>query len=502
MIRTSFEQDRLDGFAVLLLRNLTLPIEAAAPIIAVVIHTGLPRTSASAPCAAADGFPGYFGPAMSDRAPTSLASLMPASLLRPSEGAKIAVIGAGPAGLMAAEVLAHTGGAITVYDSMPSPGRKFLLAGRGGLNLTHSENIDRLIARYGAAATHLRRPIEEFPPQALRAWCAALGEPTFIGSSGRVFPASFKASPLLRAWLKRLAAQGITLMPRHRWIGWDTEGALLFETPAGRVAQRVDACIFALGGASWPRLGSDGFWKKILTEAEIGVSPLQPANCGFCVDWSESFRGRFAGVPVKGAGFSCAGQNLRGEATITKNGIEGGAIYALSRALRETFLAEAGAVLHIALRPDLTEPEIEKRLRRHLLGRKPSLSNLLRKALKLSPVAIGLLYETQPKASEPLSALTSDRLAQLINAVPLHISGIAPMARAISTAGGVLFDEIDENFMLRRKPGVFVAGEMLDWEAPTGGYLLQACCATGAAAGRGVYEWLKKKAAASKDAER
>ncbi len=408
---------------------------------------------------------------------------------------KIAVVGAGPAGLMAAETLARGGAEVTLYDAMPSPGRKFLLAGRGGLNLTHSEDVERLIARYGVAAPSLRRAIEEFSPQALQAWCAELGEPTFIGTSGRVFPASFKASPLLRAWLRRLGALGVAFMPRHRWLGWDADGGLIFAAPNGIVAKKTDATVLALGGASWPRLGSDGAWTKPIAEAGIGLAPLRPANCGFLVDWSENFRERFAGEPVKGACFSFADQNLRGEAVITKSGIEGGAIYALSADLREAVSANGEALLHIALRPDLSASEIETRLRRHLAGRKPSLSNLLRKALKLSPVAIGLLYEARLDeakfgTAEPMSALAPDRLAQAINAVPLRISGVAPLARAISTAGGILFDEIDESFMLRRKPGVFIAGEMLDWEAPTGGYLLQACFSTGAAAGRGALKWL------------
>ncbi len=403
---------------------------------------------------------------------------------------KAAVVGAGPAGLLAAEILAQGGAEVTVYDVMPSPGRKFLLAGRGGLNLTHSEDVEQFVTRYGAAAPYLRPALEKFSPQALRAWCAELGEPTFVGTSGRVFPRSFKASPLLRAWLRRLAALGVTFTPRHRWTGWDREGALLFEGPEGTVARKPDATVLALGGASWPRLGSDGFWTKTMAEAGVGLAPLRPANCGFLVDWSVNFRARFAGQPVKGACFSFADQNLRGEAVITSSGLEGGAVYALSATLREAVLKDGEALLHIALRPDLAATEIEERLRRHLAGRKPSLSNLLRKALKLSPVAIGLLYEARLGTAEPLSTLAPDRLAQLINAVPLRISGVAPVARAISTAGGILFDEIDENFMLRRRPGVFVAGEMLDWEAPTGGYLLQACFATGAAAGRGALKWL------------
>ncbi len=416
----------------------------------------------------------------------------------PSRDAKprIAIVGAGPAGLMAADVLARADAEVTIYDAMPSPGRKFLLAGRGGLNLTHSEDLEALLARYGAAAAYLRPAIEEFSPQALRAWCAELGEPTFIGTSGRVFPLSFKASPLLRAWLKRLAASGVTFMPRHRWTGWDANGAIAFEGPAGPVARDADALVLALGGASWPRLGSDGSWTEILGAAGIGMAPLRPANCGFRVDWSEIFRTRFVGTPIKGASFSYAGRHLRGEATITHSGIEGGAIYALSAALREAIATNGEALLHIALRPDLSAEDIEARLRRQSEGRKPSLSNLLRKALKLSPVAISLLHEARLGTAEHLSALAPDRLAQLINAVPARITGIAPLARAISTAGGILFGEIDENFMLRHRPGVFIAGEMLDWEAPTGGYLLQACFATGAATGRGALAWVKESAPA------
>ncbi|MGO9134599.1 MAG: NAD(P)/FAD-dependent oxidoreductase [Methylovirgula sp.] len=402
---------------------------------------------------------------------------------------RISVIGAGPAGLMAAEVLAKGGAAVTVFDGMGSPGRKFLLAGRGGLNLTHSENFEDFLRRYGTASSALRAPLEAFPPQALRDWAEALGEPTFVGTSGRVFPKSFKASPLLRAWLRRLAELNVGFRPRHRWLGWDDAGALRFATPAGIFTQASDATVLALGGASWPRLGSDGGWMKILAEEGIALSPLKPSNCGFCVAWSEIFRSRFAGEPIKGALFSFGGKSLRGEAVITQAGIEGSAIYALSSLLRDTILAEGSAQLRIALRPDLSHDEIEARLRRAAEGRKPSLSTLLRKALKLSPLAIGLLYEAALHDAQPLASLPPDRLAHLINSVPLRLTGIAPLARAISTAGGVRFDALDENFMLRQKPGVFVAGEMLDWEAPTGGYLLQAAFATGAAAGRGALKW-------------
>jgi uncharacterized flavoprotein (TIGR03862 family) len=399
---------------------------------------------------------------------------------------------------MAAEVLAHGGAEVLVLDAMAAPGRKFLLAGRGGLNLTHSEDFEQLLSRYGDAAPHLRKAIEAFPPDALRAWCADLGEATFVGTSGRVFPASFKASPLLRAWLRRLDKKGVRFLPRHRWLGWDAEGSLLFATPSGIVSERPAATVLALGGASWPRLGSDGAWTRPIEEAGIGLAPLLPANCGFAIAWSETFRDRFAGTPIKAACFSCAGQTVKGDAVITRTGIEGGAIYALSAVLRGAVITKGEALLHVALRPDLSCGDVEARLRRQFTtDRKPSLSNLLRKALKLSPVAIGLLYEANLGAAESLSALSPDRLAQLIQAVPMRVIGVAPIARAISTAGGIMFDAIDESFMLRHKPGVFVAGEMLDWDAPTGGYLLQACFATGAAAGRGALEWVNDAARSS-----
>jgi hypothetical protein len=411
---------------------------------------------------------------------------------------KIAVVGAGPAGLMAAEVLARGGAAVTVFDHMAAPGRKFLLAGRGGLNLTHSEDFDRFVARYGGAAAFLRPAIEAFSQETLRAWSADLGEPTFVGTSGRVFPASFKASPLLRAWLRRLEALGVRFLPRHRWLGWDADGGLLFATPEGTVLETTAASVLALGGASWPRLGSDGAWTHPVGAAGIALAPLRPANCGFGVAWSDRFRERFAGVPIKGSGFSFAGQTVRGDAVVTSAGIEGGAIYALAPVLREAVAANGEAVLHISLRPDLSASEIEARLRRQLTAApKLSLANLLRKALKLSPVAIGLLHEANLASGAPLSGLAPERLAQLIEAVPIRLSGVAPVARAISTAGGILLDEIDDSFMLRRRPGVFVAGEMLDWEAPTGGYLLQACFATGAAAGRGALKWVDQSVRAA-----
>ncbi len=404
---------------------------------------------------------------------------------------RVAVVGAGPAGLMAAEVLAAGGASVTVYDRMPSAGRKFLLAVRGGLNLTHSEDFERLLERYGRAAEFLRPAIAALPPAALRAWCEALGQATFVGSSGRVFPAAFKASPLLRAWLRRLDAAGVVFKLRHRWSGWDGGGHLLFAAPEGSVTVQADASVLALGGASWPRLGSDGGWADALAEAGIAVAPLRPANCGFTAGWSEVFRSRFEGRPLKRIALSFGSQNnrqvVRGEAIVTRSGLEGGAVYALSAPLRETIAASGQALLHIALRPDISVDALTKRL--DVARKKQSLSTFLRKTLKLSPVEIGLLHEVTQASPQRLSAMSPAALAELINAVPIRLTGTAPLASAISTAGGIQFGEIDENCMLRRQPGTFVAGEMLDWEAPTGGYLLQACFATGAAAGRGALAW-------------
>jgi uncharacterized flavoprotein (TIGR03862 family) len=386
---------------------------------------------------------------------------------------------------MAAEVLARGGAHVTVYDRMPSVGRKFLLAGRGGLNLTHSEELDDLLARYGDAAARLRPAIEAFSPAALRAWCEGLGQKTFVGSSGRVFPQTMKSSPLLRAWLRRLGGEGVAFELRHHWRGWDDDGRFLFTTPKGDVAAVADAVVLALGGASWPRLGSDGGWVEALAKGGIGIAPLRPANCGFVVHWSDVFRSRFEGQPLKRIELSFGGRTVRGEALITQTGLEGGGIYALAGALRDAIAASGEATLAIDLRPDLTQAELERRL--GAPRGKQSFSTFLRKAAKLSPAAIGLLREAD---SAPAPSSNASALAARIKAVRIGLRGVAPIARAISSAGGVAFDEIDAHFMLRRHPGAFVAGEMLDWEAPTGGYLLQATFATGAAAGSGVLTWL------------
>jgi len=399
-----------------------------------------------------------------------------------------AVIGAGPAGLMAAEVLAQGGAGVTVYDAMPSAGRKFLMAGRGGLNLTHSEPLPTFLARYRDAAPRLEAAITAFPPDRLREWSEALGQPTFVGSSGRVFPQAFKASPLLRAWLRRLDSQGVQFVFRHRWIDWDEQGRLRFQTPDGERMVEARATVLALGGASWPRLGSDGAWVDRLASRGVAILPLRPANCGFTVAWSDVFRNRFEGQPLKGVEFKFGAQAIRGEAIITRNGIEGGAIYALSAELREAIAKSGEATLPVALRPDLGSDELAARL--SVPRGKQSLSNFLRKAANLSPIAIGLLQETVIASGRSLSSLSPQALVELINALPVKLTGITPIARAISTAGGISLDELDADFMLRKVPGVFAAGEMLDWEAPTGGYLLQASFATGVAAGRGVMRWL------------
>lgn len=402
-----------------------------------------------------------------------------------TSNSSVAVIGGGPAGLMAAEVLAAGGAKVTVYDRMPSLARKFLLAGRGGLNLTHSEDIERFLARYGTASEALRPAIEAFPPAALRAWCEGLGQTTFVGTSGRVFPKAMKASPLLRAWLARLVAAEITLRNRCTWKGWNAEGQPLIDTPAGEKAVDANATVLALGGASWPRLGSTGDWVPVLDAAGVGVSPLASANCGFVVAWSEVFRSRFEGEPLKRIAVSFDDASARGEALITAGGIEGGAIYAISSALRDAVMRSGEALLHIDLRPDVSLADLAAKMAKP--RGKQSLSTYLRKAAALSPVEVGLLHEV---AHARLSGLNPMALAGLIKAVPLRLTGVAPIETAISTAGGVKWSEVDAHLMLRSRPGVFVCGEMLDWEAPTGGYLLQACLATGVQAGRGALQWL------------
>jgi uncharacterized flavoprotein (TIGR03862 family) len=391
-----------------------------------------------------------------------------------------AVIGGGPAGLMAAEVLAQAGLQVTIYDQMPSVGRKLLMAGRGGLNLTHAEPLPTLLSRYGSACAWLQPIITAFRPETLIAWCNELGQPTFTGSSARVFPTSMKASPLLRAWLRRLGELGVRLRVRHCWAGWAPDGSLRFDAPGGSVRVQPSVTILALGGASWPRLGSDARWTEHLAGLTV---PFQPANCGFQVDWSPHFRSRFAGRPLKRLAISFGHDTVRGEAIITQTGVEGGIIYALSARIRDAINAEGSAVINVDLRPDLTEAALSDRVGGP--RRSQSLANTLRKQAGLTPEAIGLLQEALHTGAR------ADNLPALIKALPLRLLAAAPIERAISSAGGLRADAMDDTLMLRDHPGVFAAGEMLDWEAQTGGYLLQACFSTGVAAANGALAWLR-----------
>lgn len=396
---------------------------------------------------------------------------------------QIAIIGGGPAGLMAAETLSLSGHAVTVYDRMPTFARKFLLAGKSGLNITHSEDYQRFAARFGTAGERLRPALDAFTPQDVRAWAADLGTDTFVGSSGRVFPRVMKASPLLRAWLARLEARGVRLLTRHRWIGITPTGHL-FETPAGQIEIRCDASLLALGGASWPKLGSDGAWASLLGAHGIGVSPLEPANCGFDVAWSEDFRTRFSGAALKSTTASSDAGTVPGEFVVSQHGIEGSLVYAHAAALRDRLKRNGQVELNIDLAPGRSVERLTRDLARQDV--KASLSNRLRKGAGLEGVKSALLRELAPKSAfgDPAG------LARLIKALPIPLLRPRPIAEAISTAGGIPWEAIDRNYMLERVPGLFVAGEMLDWEAPTGGYLLTACLATGRAAGRGIETWL------------
>jgi uncharacterized flavoprotein (TIGR03862 family) len=397
----------------------------------------------------------------------------------------VIVVGAGPAGLMAADVISAAGVGVTVYERTASAGRKLLMAGRGGLNLTHSEALAAFMPRYGAARAFLDGPVAAFPPEALRAFVHGLGEDTFVGSSGRVFPRAMKASPLLRAWLRRLAAQGVEIRTRHRLVGFDGERrALIAREGEASVPVAADAVVLALGGASWPRLGSDGAWVPWLAALGVGVRPLVAANVGVAVAWSPHFRDRFAGAPLKRVAVTVDGQTARGEAMVTWTGLEGGAIYALTPVIRSALARDGRAAIHVDLRPDMTVAALESRLARP--RGKLSTSAWLDKTVRLAPVAAGLLREATG------NALPADgrQLAGLIKDARLEVSATGAIDRAISSAGGVALDGVDAGMMLTAYPGLFVAGEMLDWEAPTGGYLLQACFATGRAAGAGVLRYL------------
>ena len=390
---------------------------------------------------------------------------------------RIGIVGGGPAGLMAAESAAEAGAAVVLFEAMPSVGRKLLMAGKSGLNITHAEDHARLLGRYGAAGERLAAALAEFDGQKLREWCAGLGVETFVGSSGRVFPKAMKASPLLRAWLGRLADMGVDIRARHRWVGFEGE-ALLFETPEGRVSEAFDAVVLALGGASWPRLGSDGAWAPLLSARGVAMAPFRPANCGFETDWSALFAERFAGAPVKAVLATSDAGTLQGEFVVSRWGVEGSLVYAHAAALRDALERDGEAALALDLVPGRTLERLMRDLERQ--PAKASFSNRLRKGAGLDGVKLGLLRELVPDSA----GLDSAALARQIKALKLPVRRMRPMAEAISVAGGVIWDGVDDGFMLKAAPGLFVAGEMLDWEAPTGGYLLTACFATGRAAGQ------------------
>ncbi|MDD5057409.1 MAG: TIGR03862 family flavoprotein [Sideroxydans sp.] len=469
----------------------------------------------------------------------------------------VAVIGGGPAGLMAAEVLARGGAHVEVFDAMPSVGRKFLMAGKGGMNITHAEDFDIFLTRYGARREHIEPLLRAFPPDALRAWIHDLGITTFVGTSHRVFPADMKAAPLLRAWLHRLRESGVIFHARHRWCGWDEQGALRFATPhgelrmnpenplaetspppcRGRVREGVetlplsistpiracvvgasapynhglplagatfplqggrsgfgsngffemkaDAVVLALGGGSWPQLGSDGAWVTLLEQRGITIAPLRPSNCGFEIAWSAHFREHFSGEPLKSVAATFGDVRKQGECLISAHGIEGGLIYALSAALRDEIERKGHATLHLDLLPDWTMQKVQNEVS-HPRGAR-SLSSHLQSRLGLKGVKANLLREVL--SAEQMH--DTNLLAHTIKALPLRLIAPRPLSEAISSAGGVTFAALDKNLMLKELPGVFCAGEMLDWEAPTGGYLLSACFASGYVAGKGATDWLK-----------
>ncbi len=444
------------------------------------------------------GDPATGDPVAGDPASGDLVAGDPAS--GKSARASVVVIGAGPAGLMSAGIIAAAGHRVTIYEHKASPARKLLMAGRGGLNLTHSEELERFASRYGAGRGWLAPALHEFPPQALRDWADDLGQQTFIGSSGRVFPKAMKASPLLRAWLKQLGARGVVLQTRHRWTGWDERGNLNFQvasSPSSADPKEVaaaygetstvempDALLLALGGASWPRLGSDGAWSDILRARGVQLTPLAPSNCAARVAWSRYFIDKFQGAPLKNIVLGCKGQSQAGELMITAQGLEGGAIYALSGALRDALAQDGQAEIVIDFCPAIDLLTLEVRLSRP--RGKNSLANHLRKRAGLSALGAALLRESAG-SEMPQS---NREMAALIKACPIVVTGLAGLERAISSAGGISRSAVDDNFMLKAKPGTFVAGEMLDWDAPTGGYLLQATLSTAVAAANGLNVWL------------
>jgi uncharacterized flavoprotein (TIGR03862 family) len=399
----------------------------------------------------------------------------------------VAIIGGGPAGLMAAEVISVRGVKVDVYDSMPSLGRKFLMAGKGGLNITHSEPFEQFVSRYGKRRAQIEPLLKVFGPEELRQWVHGLGIDTFVGTSGRVFPVGMKASPLLRAWLKRLKDSGVNVHLRHKWTGWLPDKSLKFESPNGDLAVKADAILLALGGGSWARLGSDGAWTSWLREAGAQVERLRPSNCGFEVAWTAYFRERFEGHPIKSVVLSFGSFHQQGEFIVTKAGVEGSLIYAASALLRDEIEAKGQAVMMLDLAPDRSHEWLVERLSRSRGSR--SMASHLEKTVNLKGVKAGLLREFVPKED----FWNLQPLAHFIKNLPIPLIATRPLDEAISSAGGVTFESLDEHLMLRAMPGVFCAGEMLDWEAPTGGYLINACMASGYAAGHGVLKWLDSR---------
>ena len=402
----------------------------------------------------------------------------------------VAVIGGGPAGLMAAEVLVQGGARVDLFEAKPSAGRKFLVAGKGGLNLTHSEPFEQFLARYGDRCQQIEPLLRDFGPDDLRRWAAGLGVETFVGTSGRVFPVGMKSTSLLRLWLARLRSSGVTFHFRHNWTGWQSDGSLRFETPTGEASVEAQAVVLTLGGASWPVTGSTGAWVPLLAGRGVPVAPFKPSNCGFNVDWIEHFRSRFAGVPVKAvvASFTDSrGHSIRqqGEFIITRNGIEGSLIYACSALLRDEIEAHGSAILHLDLAPGFTYERLVERLARPRGSR--SMPSHLERSVGIKGVKAGLLWEFAPKGV----SIDAGSLASVIKDLSVPLLAPRPLEEAISSAGGVAFEALDGHLMLCALPGVFCAGEMLDWEAPTGGYLLTACCASGRAAGLGALMWLQ-----------
>jgi len=388
---------------------------------------------------------------------------------------------------MAAEVLRRGGAQVDLFDAMPSVGRKFLLAGKGGMNLTHSEARSSFLSRYGKRQAQIEPLLATFGPEALRTWAHGLGIDTFVGSSGRVFPTDMKAAPLLRAWLHRLRSAGVNFHVRHRWLGWTGQGALRFIGPDGETTHAFDAVILALGGGSWARLGSDGAWVPLLQARGVDVTPLKPSNCGFDVAWSAHFRERYAGQPLKSVTLKFADFRRQGEFVVTQNGVEGSLIYAASGPIRDAIEAHGSAQIFLDLAPGKTLERVIAEIA-HPRGSR-SLSSHLQSRAGITGVKAGLLRELLPAEvyADPL------RLAAAVKALPLTLIAPRPLDEAISSAGGVAFEAMDARLMLNALPGVFCAGEMLDWEAPTGGYLLTACFASGRVAGAGALAWLAER---------